>query len=286
MISQARSTSRLRSLPACLGALIVAALAMLSAVVWADDYRVGPRDVLEIVVVGETDLTGKYTVRTDGSFEFPLVGTVKAAGLTAGEIEAQLRKLLSEGYLRNPQVSAKVLEFESQRIFVGGEVRKPGNVQLTGALTLLEALTQAGGVERTAGTDVVVLRRTALAAADAGPVVAGQPGVKEVARVSLDDLQAGSARDNVALQNGDTIFVPKGGFIWVKGAVKTPGALPYQRGLTVMEAINTAGGETREGKAEKATIIRVVDGQTTTLKTKPTDVLQPGDTVLVPSRWF
>jgi polysaccharide export outer membrane protein len=271
---------------ACLCALLLLILLSVAAPASADDYRVGPRDVIEIVVVGETDLTGKYTVRTDGSFEFPLVGTVKVAGLTAAEVESRLRQLLGDGYLRNPQVSAKVLDFESQRVFVGGDVGKPGHVQLTGPLTLLEVLTQAGGVERTAGDEVVVLRQSDQHGAITGPVVAGQPGVQEIARVSLDDLQSGRAKDNVVLKNGDTIFVPKAGFIYVKGAVKNPGPFQFQRGFTVMEAINAAGGETKEGKPGAAEIERIVDGQRKTLKTKPTDPLKAGDTVIVPTRWF
>jgi polysaccharide export outer membrane protein len=286
MIVAVPSRSRRRSwIWHCL-AVLICGVVLRPLVAVADDYRIGPRDVLEIVVVGETELTGKYTVRSDGSFEFPLVGTVKAAGLTAAEVETQLRKMLGDGYLRNPQVTAKVLEFESQRVFVGGEVRKPGNVQLTGALTLLEALTQVGGVDRTAGTEVIVLRRTDPNATSGGPAVAGQAGVTEVARVSLDDLQAGIAKDNVDLRNGDTIYVPKGGTVYVKGAVKNPGAIPFQHGLTVMDAINAAGGETKEAKQDHASIERVVDGQKTRLKTKPTDLLKAGDTVVVPTRWF
>jgi polysaccharide biosynthesis/export protein len=264
----------------------LAALVLLAPGASADEYRVGARDLLEIVVVGESELSGKYTVRADGSFEFPLVGTVKIGGLTATEIETRLRQLLGDGYLRYPQVSVRVLDFESQRIFVGGDVAKAGNVRLTGSLTLLEALAQAGGVEPTAGSDVFVLRRFTDGGPITGPVVAGQPGVREIARVSLEDLQSGRATDNVGLQNGDTIFVPKAGSIYVKGAVNNPGPLPYQRGLTIMEAINAAGGETKEGKPASAEIERIVGGEKKRLKTKPTDPLKPGDTVIVPTRWF
>jgi polysaccharide export outer membrane protein len=253
----------------------------------ADDYRIGPRDVLEVVVVGETDLTGKYTVRADGSCEFPLVGTVKVAGLTAAEIEARLKQLLADGYLRNPQVSAKVADFESQRIFVAGDVGKPGELPLTGNLTLLEALMKAGGPSTTAGSEIVVLRRSGPAATSAsGPLMAGQPGVAEIAKVVLEDLQAGRAKDNVVLKDGDTVFLPPAGVIHVTGFVRNPGTLPYKRGMTVMEVINAAGGVTTEGSRKGAQIERAMNGTIERRKADLTERLQPGDTVDVPKRWW
>jgi polysaccharide export outer membrane protein len=249
-----------------------------------DEYRIGPRDVVEVLVWGQPELSGKYTLRSDGAFEFPLVGDVKVAGLTASEVEARLRQLLGDGFLTSPQVTAKVIEFNSQRVFVVGEVGKGGEVKLTGSLTLLEALSQAGGVEQTAGTDVVVLRQSG-ESQSTGPLAVGQPGVQELARVSLDDLQAGRAKDNVVLNDGDTIFVPKAEVVYVTGEVLKPGPLTYEHGLTVLEAISLAGGTTKLG-SNKARIIRIVDGQQKELKTKLTDLLQPGDIVRVPTRLF
>jgi polysaccharide export outer membrane protein len=262
------------ALAACASALVVR----------ADDYRIGPRDVLEVVVVGESDLTGKYTVRTDGSFEFPLLGTVKVSGLTTADVEARLKQQLATGYLRNPQVSVKVLDFASQHIFVAGEVAKAGDVALAGSLTLLEALMKAGGPSANAGPEVVVLRHTGQSAATPGPAMAAQPGVQEIARVALDDLLSGRAKDNLLLQDGDTVFVARAGLIRVIGRVKKPGEMPYQRGMTVTDAINAAGGETDDGKG--AEILRKVNGQDQTLKAKPHDLLQPGDTVTVRRRWW
>jgi polysaccharide export outer membrane protein len=278
----ARDVARLLACGVAIGVCVLA------IVLRADDYRVGPRDVLEVIVVGESDLTGKYMVRADGSFEFPLIGTVKVAGLTAAEIETRLRDRLADGYLRNPQVSARVLDFESQRIFVAGDVAKPGDVPLTGSLTLLEALTKAGGVTTTAGPEVLVLRRSGQPAGTpaGGPVLSGQAGVEEVAHVPLAALQSGRAAENVALRAGDTVFVPRAGVIYVTGEVRSRGPLPYQRGMTVMEAINAAGGETSEGNRKGATIERIVDGKTQKLKAALTDPLQAGDTVNVPRRWW
>jgi polysaccharide export outer membrane protein len=256
------------------------------AVAAADEYRIGPRDVIEVVVWGQPELSGKYTLRGDGAFEFPLIGDVKVAGLTAAEVETRLRDMLGNGYINSPKLSAKVIEYNSQRVFVVGEVGKGGEVKLTGALTLLEALSQAGGVEKTAGPEVVVLRRPENSGPANGPLVAGQAGVTELARISLDDMQTGKAKDNVALKDGDTIFVPKAQQVYVTGEVVAPGALTYVRDLTVIQAISLAGGTTKLGSDKKARIVRIIDGEKKELKAKLTDVLQPGDIVKVPTRMF
>jgi polysaccharide export outer membrane protein len=268
--------------------IVLASLLFLAATASAapPEYRLGPHDVIEVLVWGQPDLSGKYTVRTDGAFEFPLIGDVKGGGLTVAEIEANLRKRLGEGFLTSPQVTAKVIEFKSQQVFVSGEVGRQGAVPLSGTLTLLEALFQAGGAANTAGGEVVVLRRTGNAEPVNGPLVAGQPGVEELARVALDELQAGRARENIVLHDGDTIFIPKGGVVYLVGEVLKPGALAFERGLTVMQAVSAAGGATDHGAPGKARITRMVAGQRREMKAKPTDLLQPGDIVRVPSRWF
>jgi polysaccharide export outer membrane protein len=108
---------------------VAAALAVISVVAYqaapapvraatsqpATQYRVGPQDVVEVVVFAQPDLTAKYTVGSDGAFSFPLIGEVKAAGLTAREIEADIRARLADGYLRNPEVSVRIAEYRSQR---------------------------------------------------------------------------------------------------------------------------------------------------------------------------
>ena len=95
-------------------------------------YKVGVRDVLKVTVWSEATLTGTYTVTQAGTIAFPLVGAIDCRGLTTEEIAASLRTKLADGYLMNPQVSIDVAEYNSQRVFVVGEVRTPGSVPLTG----------------------------------------------------------------------------------------------------------------------------------------------------------
>ena len=248
-------------------------------------YRLGAGDVLDIVVFNETELSRKYTLRPDGAFEFPLIGAVQAAGKTPRDIEDHLRAKLADGFVNSPQVTVKVTEYNSQHVFVIGEVGTPGPVPLTGPLTLLEAVSRAGGLGRNAGSEVTVLR---LDTPDAsmGPVLPGQKGVKEIARVLLDALKTSTTSDNVILNDGDTVFVAKAGVVVVTGEVITPGPIPHTRALTVMQAIAMAGGTTKSGSEKRARIIRIVDGEKVEVKAKLTDLLAPGDIVRVSSRLF
>src|SRR5688572_25724920 len=108
------------------------------------DYMIGSQDILAIAVWDQPDLAGKYTVELDGSIGFPLIGRVKAAGLTLRDFETELKRRLSDGYFKNPQVTVAVEQYRSQRIFIVGDVRAPGTYPLTGDMTLIEALARAG----------------------------------------------------------------------------------------------------------------------------------------------
>ena len=247
-------------------------------------YVVGSPDVLSITVFGEPAMTGKYTVGSDGEFTFPFLGRVKAAGLTARAIEADLRSRLAEGLLKNPQVTVEVAEYRSQRIFVIGEVAKPGLIPLTGSTTLLEALASAGALTERAGGDLLLLRPAP--AGEAGPVLPGAPGVTEVRRVNIQELQVGAVSDNSRLINGDTIFVPRAETIDVLGQVSTPGQYRIEKGMTVLRAISLAGGVTRLGSTSRVKLIRIVDGKKTERSAKLDDRLQAGDTLIVQTRLF
>jgi polysaccharide export outer membrane protein len=246
------------------------------------DYRIGPQDVLNITVFGESDLSGRFTVEQDGTFTFPLIGRVKAGGLTLRSFELELRNALSDGYLKNPQVTAAIETYRSQRILIIGEVRSPGEYQLTGDMTLLAALARAGATTPAAAREVLIVR--ARRAADGKPGEA--PREPEVIKVDLADLQAGNIGLNVMLQDGDTVNVPKAQSVFVSGQVKLPGAYSIDPGTTVLQVLSLAGGVTDRGTDRRIRILRTVKGKKLELKAKLTDTVQPGDTIVVPERFF
>jgi polysaccharide export outer membrane protein len=247
------------------------------------DYTIGPQDVLTIAVYDQADLSGKFTVDADGSLTFPLIGRVSAGGLTLRALEEVLRKRLADGYLRNPQVSVSIEQYKSQRIFVMGEVRSPGAYQLTGEMTIIEAIARAGSTTPQAADEVMVVRPRQ--ARPDGPVLPTD-GDAEVLRVNLREIQEGALSKNVQLRDGDTLVVQKARSVYVFGQVKAPGAYPADKDTTVLQALSLAGGVTDRGSTGRIKIIRTVDGKKKELKVKLTDLVEPGDTIIVAERFF
>ena len=261
--------------------LLVLFLGLTTGLAAQTNYVIGAQDVLTIAVFGETDLSGKYTVEQDGTFTFPLIGRVKPGGLTLRGFEQELKKQLADGFLRNPQVTVGVETYRSQRILVMGEVRAPGEYQMTGDMTLLAALARAGSPTPTAGHEALIIR----AARHSTGARSDDPET-EILHIDLADLQAGDLTLNIPLQDGDTINVPKAQSVFVSGYVKAPGAYAIDRGATVLQVLALAGGVTDRGAEGRATILRMVSGKQKEIKTKLTDTVEPGDTLVVRERRF
>lgn len=274
-------------MPLLLALLVV--LAGASPDAQTTDYVIGPQDVLQISVFDQADLGGKYTVEADGTFTFPLIGRVKAAGLTLRGLEAQLRGLLADGYFKNPQLSVAIEHYRSRRVFMVGEVRQPGTYTLTGGMTLIEALARAGSTLPTASGEALIVRpRNALAGAPqpALPSADGTTDDAEVLVVDIRELQSGALAQNVELQDGDTIYVPQAETMFVVGEVRTPGSYPARRNTTVLQALSLAGGATDHAALGRIKIIRTADGKRREIKGRLEDLVRPGDTITVPRRYF
>jgi polysaccharide export outer membrane protein len=251
-----------------------------------NEYRVGPHDVLTVSVFGQPPLSGKYTVEADGSFSFPLVGRVKAAGLTQRSIEELLRKRLADGFLKQPQVSVTVEQYRSQRIFVIGEIRQSGEYNLSGETTIMDAIARAGSPTADASGEVVVLR-PAPGTSIERPAVPGRPeGSTEILRADLDKLRNGELDGNVTLRDGDTVYLPRGEKIYVYGQVRSPGAFTMPKNLTVLQALSLAGGATERAATNRLRVARIVNGERKEFDIKLPDPLRPGDTLIVPERYF
>lgn len=270
------------------GTLVVVALILSlggAGAAQVNNYVVGPQDVLAITLYDQQDLSGKYTVEADGTFTFPLIGRVTAGGLTLRDVEKALRTKLADGFFKNPQVSVAVEQYRSQRVFVMGEVRTPGPYPLVGDMTLIEALARAGSTtEHAAGEALIV--RSADASRPAGPVLPEEQRGAEVIRIDIKALQSGRLSSNASLRDGDTIFVPRAELVYVFGQVNRPGSYALQRGTTVLQALALAGGVTDRGTTGRLRIARVVDGKKTEVRVKLEDVVLPGDTIIVPERFF
>jgi polysaccharide export outer membrane protein len=246
------------------------------------DYVVGPQDVLKVIVFDEPQLSGTFRVDVDGAFTYPFLGRIKAVGQHLRTIEADLARLLADGYVRRPQVAIEVEQYRSRSIFVVGEVRSPGKYALSGEMTLIEALAQAGSTTQTAGTELMILH-----SANPDQPEQAEPGAtppSRTTRVNLSDLQSGKILNEVMLREGDTVFVPRADRFFVTGHVRTPGAYTHERGMTVLQAVSLAGGLSEKGSDRGIKVVRVVDGQKRELGVKLTDVIQPNDTLVIRQR--
>jgi polysaccharide export outer membrane protein len=248
------------------------------------NYVIGPQDVLLIQLYDQERLGGKYTVEADGTLGFPLIGRIRAGGLTLRAFEDELKKQLADGYFRDPQVSVAVEQYRSQRVFVIGEVRQPGPVVLTGGMTLIEALARAGSTVSTASGEVAIVRAPPGQAA--GPVLPTQDAATEIFRASIRDLESGALSQNLELRDGDTIFVPRAETVYIFGEVKNPGVYSIQKRTTVLQALSLAGGVSEYGALNRIQIVRIDNGHEREVKVKLTDIVRPQDTIIVPQRYF
>jgi polysaccharide export outer membrane protein len=255
----------------------------------ATEYQIGPEDILKVTVYGHEDLTQTVVVQSDGTFVFPLIGRIKGGDLSPKELERKITVLLSQGFIRNPQVTVLVQEYRSKTIFVVGEIMRPGTYPLSGSRTLVEALAKAGPTTANAGSEVVIVRPQGEVQ---GPVLPNQVGegaasaMAEVIRVNMRDIQAGDLTKNVLLRPNDTVFIPQAPKVFVSGEVRNPGAYPFAPGTTVRQAISLAGGLTEDGSSGRIRVVRTVDGKSRELKIKLEDSVQPGDTIVVKSKLF
>ena len=251
------------------------------------EYIVGPEDKLSITVFDEPALTRTVTVDHDGTFDFPHIGRIKAAGLPVRAIETDLRRRLGppNGILVNPQVRIDVETYRSQTVYVTGYVRAPQSVPLRGNMTIMDALAVAGSPTADAAQYIELYRRAAGPATAPAVAADGRPVASRAERIPMADLRSGRAQ-HVMLRDGDTIHVPKAETFNVTGYVRTPGPYVLDGDVTVQKALAMAGGVTDRGAANRATITRLVNGKLARFKPKMTDLVQPGDTIDVPQRFF
>jgi len=161
-----------------------------------DDTTLGSGDVFDVRVFGEADLAATYRVAQDGSIDFPLVGRVAVAGLEPTAVADLLSERLRTGqYLRDPQVSVLVKEYNSKRISIMGAVARPGTFPMSSGLTVVQAISLAGGFTPLASRNSTVVSRRV-------------NGEVRRYRVEVDDVTSGGASD-VPLATGDIVYVPE-----------------------------------------------------------------------------
>jgi len=264
-------------------------------VVRPSDYQIGPDDILHVSVLGHEDLDLSVLVQADGGFIFPLIGRVMARDLTPAELEQKMADSLSQGFIRDPQVTVVVEEFRSKTVLVMGEVLRPGPYPLTGSMRIVEVLATAG-MRPDAAREVLVVRpqgRDAATGGDpTGNASGAQPGNTStdanatILKVDMEAIQAGDLSQNIALKPGDTVFVPEPPRFYVQGVVRSPGAYPLTPGLTLREAITVAGGFGPGASQGRTRVIREFGDQKREIKIDLDAPIRAGDTIVVKGSLF
>jgi polysaccharide export outer membrane protein len=251
------------------------------------EYRIGPSDLIEIKFLNEDKLTAQVRVSQQGRVTLAMIGEVDVSGLTASELEKKLVRLY-EKYLQKPQAFVRVLEFRSQRVSVLGAVAKQGPYDLLGRQTLLWLISEAGGLNKDVGKEIIILRQLS-------------DGQSERLSILIEDLIfKGDPKLNIALEPGDIVNIPadKEVLIYLSGEIKNPGALRVMKSSipTLFQAIAQAGGFTDraveggvivkrkdEKGAEKNFTVNVKDIKKGKIKDFP---LLENDVIIVPQTWF
>ncbi|MGB9599414.1 MAG: polysaccharide biosynthesis/export family protein [Myxococcota bacterium] len=158
----------------------------------------GPGDIFEVKVYGEPDLSGIFRVSSDGFVNFPLIGKIKVEGLPAIKVEEIIISKLKDGYLKDPQVSVFIKEYNSKKIFVFGEVQKPGTFIYEDNMTIIQAITIAGGFTKLADKNKVSVTRI-------------ENNEEKRIYLPVEDIGKGKEK-NFFLKPGDIIFVPESFF--------------------------------------------------------------------------
>ncbi len=227
-------------------------------------YLLGADDEVTVAVYGRPDMAVKTRIAADGTINVPLLGPVRAAGMTAADLSRRLADSYSQrGFLTKPSISVEVSNYVSRSATVLGNVPNAGNYPLDRPYTVAMLIARAGGV-RPDGANAVVLT----------------PANGAPERLSLGDLGAGGTR---IVRPGDTLFVPPAEMVYVYGQVNQPGAFPVVPGLTYRQALARAGGPTLAGSTRRIEVRRA--GQRVP-DIGLDDVVQPEDVLIIKEKLF
>jgi polysaccharide export outer membrane protein len=201
------------------------------------DYRIGPRDVVRVVVFDEAQLSGTYPVLPDGNAVLPLLGPTYLAGLSLNQASERVTGAYADRFLQNPYVTLQIETYGASQVKVLGEVKSPGTYSLSGPTSLLDLLTKAGGL---IDQDTKELR------------LHHRDGSEQ--SIPLEAMMGGTTE--VVLADGDVVSVPKARKVYIAGQVKTPGSVAFSDGLTVSRALTLAGDVSSSARLSGVYVLR------------------------------
>jgi polysaccharide export outer membrane protein len=250
----------------------------------AKEYVIGAADVLAITVLDNKDLDTVVNVTPGGKITVPLIGEIQAAGLTVSELSRRLTQEFAKK-VKGPQVTVTLRDVNSYRIYFLGRLARPGIHQSKSEVTLLQAVSMAGGLQEGADLSLAYVAR----------------GTERLPVDFVKLLRHGDLSQNITLEPDDTVVIPDNpqNFVYVTGEVRQPGVLPFvqERGWTALKAVVAVGGFTQFAARGRANLIREEGGRRAIIPIDFNDLmrdpeagkdvpLKPGDILVVPQSLF
>ncbi|MBB6143680.1 polysaccharide export outer membrane protein [Silvibacterium bohemicum] len=227
------------------------------------DYVLGGGDQVVIHVQDMDEIpASSLRIDPDGGLDLPLIGRVQATGLTLQQFKAVLTAKLSK-YINSPQVAVNLTENQSRTVSVIGEVNSPGIHPLPRPRTLIEVISLAGGVKPDAGSKVVLTRELRRGSLPLPETHVDASGRYTTASLSLDNiLSAKHPAENILIEPGDIVSIPKGEIVYVVGNVHRPGGFPLtsHESITLLQAVSLAEGLAPNAATKDAKILRPIPG--------------------------
>jgi polysaccharide export outer membrane protein len=253
-----------------------------------DDYKLAPRDVIEIIVEDAPELSVNYTINSKGIIPLRFLGATPVAGKTIDEIGKLITEGLRGRYLQDPKVYVSVKQYNSRTFFIQGAVRNPGVYVVSGRPSLFRLMTIAGGLQENHGLVAYVFREAApkpekletgapqngvdnkvkdlindakgaatgtATGAAAAPEVEGEPDY-EMITANIGGMLRGRRDSNFIVKPGDVVYVPPADVFYIAGEVRAPGQFHLKQGITLRQAISLAGGTHFKARLGKGVIFR------------------------------
>jgi len=262
-----------------------------------DDYKLAPRDVIEVIVEDAPELSVNYTIGSSGIIPLRFLGAAPVAGKTTDEV----RKIITDGlrgrYLQDPKVYVSVKQYNSRTFFIQGAVRFPGVYVVSGKPSLFRLMSIAGGLQENHGLVAYVFREVKPKpekletgssqngdnnkvkgiinqakgeAKGTAAVVEGEPDY-EMITANIGGMLRGRLDNNVIVQPGDVVYVPPADVFYIAGEVRAPGQFHLRQGITLRQAISLAGGTLFKARVGKGIIFRT-DPATGNFTELPVDI--------------
>ena len=234
-----------------------------SGISQSTNYLLGPEDQITVRVFAADDIPDKpATISNDGTVTLPMIGQIKAAGLTVEQLQQSLTAAYKK-FFKDPQVTVQVNDYRSQPVSVAGNVNTPGVVQLRGQRNLMEVISQAGGLRTDAGDIATITRNLSEGPIPVSGAFPDASGKYSVAHINIRNVMTGKdPQGNVAIKPHDVITVPRARMVYVLGNVTKPGGyvMTDNDSMSLTQAIALAGGWDHTAALKQARVLRASGG--------------------------